>query len=595
MRIRTDKLILSLLILFSFLQADNISVTASVNTTTITLNDILSYSVKISGTRKIDHLPTPEGKNFTVVNGPFKSSNIQIINGKMSTELTYTWQLQPRQKGKLLINGFSVMLEGKKYSTQRVAVNVTKARYQSQQNNSNDPSKGRGRVFIDAIPSKKSAYVGEQIIIEYKLIYNIRVTNYGTEKAPEAKGFWIEEFPDIKNPQSNKIMIDGNQYYAATIKRIALFPTESGKLSIEPLITKCEVVLPKKKRKTNSFFDDPFFSNSIFDRTTVKRVVSSPLTLDIKPLPDYAKSDTLPGVMENVRISGKLDTTEIPRDKALTLAYNISGTGNINAVELPAPRLPDYVEVFPPKVNKTKNNQGPKIRGSATYEYVLIPHKAGKLHIPEIEYTFFDPIKEKYITENTRSFDIDVVKDKNAITVRSGLNKEEIQLLDQDIRYIMKDNVKWQKINRRFYHKPLFILINLGTLLLLIGGFGLNIQQKRVSNNPAILRKNRAMKKAREKLEQIDTLAASESLTMLDSIITGFISDRLNLPEAGLSPQNIKEALTRKKIEQQLVDETYQFLENMELYKYSPGAMENTETDLKTQCKRLLTRLSKVI
>src|SRR6056297_1338303 len=125
------KLLIILILIFATAAADDITISTSVNATNITLNDILSYSVTIEGTSKISHLPKPEGKNFTVINGPFQSSNIQIINGKMTTKKTYTWQLQPQQEGELVINGFSVMLKNKKYSADRVVVNVSKARYSS--------------------------------------------------------------------------------------------------------------------------------------------------------------------------------------------------------------------------------------------------------------------------------------------------------------------------------------------------------------------------------------------------------------------------------------------------------------------------------
>lgn len=211
------------------------------------------------------------------------------------------------------------------------------------------------------MPSKKSVYLGEQLIVEYKLVYNVQISNYGTEKLPEAKGFWLEELQEIKNPQSSKIVIDGEEFYSAVIKRIALFPTESGTLELDPMITQCEVVLPRSKRNSrsqfDSFFDDSFFSSSMFDRTTVKRVIASPLSIEVKPLPKYSSSGITPPVMENVRVTGNIDTTEITRDKALTLKYNVTGYGNINSVDFPQPELPEYAEVFPPKVNKTSRKK----------------------------------------------------------------------------------------------------------------------------------------------------------------------------------------------------------------------------------------------
>ena len=602
------KLLFVLSLLVSFGIADEISVSANVNSTNITLNDVFSYTIVVQGTRKISQVPKPEGKNFTIINGPSRSSNIQIINGKMEAKNSFTWQLQPYKEGELIINGFSIMLKKKKYSADRIIVNVGKPRYSSGNNkskNQNEQIASGGQIFLDAVASKQSAYLGEQVIVEYKLIYNMRITNYGTEKLPQAKGFWIEEFPEIRNPQSSKIIIDGVEYMSATIKRIALFPTTTGKLEIDPMITQCEVVLPQKKKKTSnsrfdSFFDDPFFGNSIFDRTSVKRVASQPLTIEVKSLPEYTSSDTIPSVMEKISISGSVDTVEILCNKALTLKYNISGYGNINAINLEKPILPDYVEVFPPKVNKVTSNKNAKIQGVASYEYILIPHKPGKLIIPPVKMTYFNPKIAKYKTVQSKAFEITVLEDKNQITINSGLNKEEIQMLDQDIRYIMKDEAKWFNKTLQFYQNKNIIMINLFSIIFLLAGMSYKVYRKTIGSNPILMRKTKAYKKALEKLNESQNLWKNknftEALPGFDSVITGFISDRLNLPEAGFGPLDFRNELNKLNIDENTTNESFQFLESMELYRYSPGSMNPADNhNLPEKCKTLLMQLSKVI
>lgn len=108
-----------------------------------------------------------------------------------------------------------------------------------------------------------------------------------------------------------------------------------------------------------------------------------------------------------------------------------------------------------------------KVQGSASYEYVVIPHKAGLMSIPPIEFTYFDPVKKRYQTLRSKKFDITVTEDKNMVSYNSGLNKEEIRILDEDIRFIVKDNVKWQRSGTAFYQNGTFVAINLASLLLL--------------------------------------------------------------------------------------------------------------------------------
>ena len=603
-------IILSLLVSSGI--AEDISINASVSSANITLNDIVSYTVEIQGSSKVSHLPSPQGKNFSIVNGPFESSNIQIINSKMETKKSFTWQLQPDAEGKMVINGFSVLVKKKKYDVSQITVNVGKPRYSSSQTRNQGDSKNKNqgqqvefssKIFLDAIPSKEIIYLGEQVIVEYRLIYSMQINNYGTEKTPQAKGFWIEEFPEIRNPKSTKIIIDGVEYMSAVIKRIAMFPTSTGELKIDPFIVQCEVIIPQKKKKRtgfDSFFDDPFFGSSIYNRTSVKRVVSQPMSITVKPLPQSSVTDGTPCVMENLKIVGEVDTMEIIRNKALTLKYKLNGIGNINAVELPKLELPSHVEVFPPKVNKQVNNRGAKINGVAVNEYVLIPHKAGNLQIPAISMTYFDSKLEKYKTVKSRQFNIKVKEDTNQITVNSGLNKEEIILLDKDIQYILKGNVKWTDAGSIFYKKKQFLLINFGSLAFLILGLGMKIYKSALGNDPVYMRKSKAMKIARDKLElgknAMENYFIPEAMSHFDSTISGFIADRMNLPEAGLGPLDFKHELENHKLDNEIVKQSFEFLENMELMKFSPEAMGKKDmTEMEKICARILTQLSKVI
>lgn len=125
-KINGIKILLAFSLLLTFGWAEDITISASLNSNNTTLNDILSYTVDIEGTNKIKDLPEPQGKNFMIVNGPFQSSNFQFINGKMSSNISFTWQLQPKAEGELTVNGFSVQYKKKKYSANRVVATVSK-------------------------------------------------------------------------------------------------------------------------------------------------------------------------------------------------------------------------------------------------------------------------------------------------------------------------------------------------------------------------------------------------------------------------------------------------------------------------------------
>ena len=146
-----------------------------------------------------------EGKNFTapsfegfnVLGGPFTStsSSVQIVNGSISrtTKNTYTYALQAAQEGTFRIGSASLTVKGSKISSEPFEIKVVpddgsysassggagggSSSQGGAQRNTNDPQVSGKDLFLRVIPSKKSAYVGEQVVLTYKLYTKVPVTS----------------------------------------------------------------------------------------------------------------------------------------------------------------------------------------------------------------------------------------------------------------------------------------------------------------------------------------------------------------------------------------------------------------------------------
>ncbi len=590
-----------LLILTSIGFSENIIITSSVDREEISLNDILTYRIDIEGTKNINHVPEPTGKNFKIVQGPSQSSNIQIINGAMEIRKSFTWQIIPIKPGELIIDGFSALLKKKKYSTQAIKVKVVIAGTNSVDINSN-LTKKTASIFLEAVPSKKNVFIGEQIVVKYNLYFRNNIRNY-SRNVPNGIGFWIEEFPAKSNPHVYEKIINGIKYHVAEIQRLAFFPTKTGKLIIDPMITECEVeVTQKRKRRSSadSFFDDPFFGNSIFNRTKVERVISNPIEIEVKSIPAFDQSDTLPGVLTNVSIKALIDTLEITQNKALTLKYILSGTGNINSISLDEPNLSESVEIFPPKTKKLINNKGTSIKGTSEYEYVIIPHEPGILKIPSMTLNYFDPDKGRYRVLKSNSFEVKVNPDKKKITSASGLRKEEIALLDQDIRFIYKESGKWRNIEKSLFTEFWFIVINTLSILLIFGALGISIHAKKIGSDYNLSRKKQAWKMALEKLNKgkvaQENSDKNDALTNFYNSIEGYISDKTNMPKSGNGVDDINLKLIEKNIDPEIIKNVSNILEKLEHARFAPGAFPDSEySTLFDNCKKIINQLNKVL
>ncbi|MFA6744135.1 MAG: hypothetical protein WCS36_08065, partial [Candidatus Neomarinimicrobiota bacterium] len=213
----------------------------------------------------------------------------------------------------------------------------------------------------------------------------------------------------------------------------------------------------------------------------------------------------------------------------------------------------------------------------------------------------FDPQTEAYRTLTTRSFNLKIDVDESARSDRSvGLSKTEISLLGQDIRFIMRENTGWRKLNHTVFSEIWFWLLNGISLSILLGAVGLRWWTDKLQSNLAFARRRQAWPRWQTRLRSMQTMLVEakevEFFTQLDQAIIGYIADRLVLPIAGLGPREIEQALNQCGIEAELLQKVLSLLKRLNEIRFLPGLAADAEPrTLLTESREIINNLSKVI
>ncbi len=606
------KQFLLLIIFVSFSFAKDIKISAYVDRTQITTDDIITFTVEVEGTTDFPNIPTPGGDDFVVISGPSQSSSIQIINGSMTSSKTVKWRLAPTRVGKLEIKSIGFKHKRKTYKTNPIFITVIdKSRKIVSGQRSQQPQKSQRQsvrsktehdLYLEATPSKITVYKGEEIDVSFDLYYK-NVKTFSRKKLPDAQGFWIEEFPARNNPDVTTEVVNGIVYKKASIQRLALFPTKTGELTIDPMIIDCEIIVPRKRHKSlfDDFFDDSFFSDSFFGSTKIKTVASHPIKINVKPLPERGKPSDFSGAVGKFSIQSTIDTLETTQDQALTLKYKISGIGNVNALKLPDLNFPKSVEVFEPKVDRKVNNKRNKIHGSVIYEYVIIPRRAGIITLPALSFSYFDPSQEKYRRVESRTFNINVHRQEKLYASQNlGLRKEEISLLGKDIRFISRENPTWYRSNSSIFSEAWFWIVNTFTLIVVLGAVGFHWWTEKMETNVAFARRRKAWSAAQKGLKEakkvMDVGDKETFFSFLDHAIIGYISDRLGLSTSGVGRQEIEIKLKERNVDVEIIKNTDSLLKRLDLGRFSSGVLSDSDCkSLFEESRNIISSLSKVI
>ncbi|RQV99036.1 MAG: protein BatD, partial [Calditrichaeota bacterium] len=541
-------LLMTGLVFRTTLPAQDIQITASVDKNPVAANQEFVYQVEVSGeSQNLPDIDLPDFSDFRVVGGPSTSSSVQIINFKISASKSYTVVLMPRETGTFKIGPASTSFKGKSYSSNVIELTVTKpttAPPQSAQprdQNQNMPEVDVSQlVFLKAMPSRKSAYVNEEITLTYKIYFRANISGYEASQLPQAVGCWVEEYPVPRRPSIYTETVNGVRFNVAEIKKVAVFPSRSGEITVSPLNLTVEVAIPRQRpRGPSSLFDD-FFSDP-FTRTVKQNISSGEVKLNAISLPVQGKPDNFSGLVGNFSITSSLDKNNITTDEALTYKVKISGTGLLKFLNTIPVQFPPDFEVFDPKVSESVDKSGNLIRSTKEFEYVLIPRIPGEQKIKSAELYGFNPSQKSYQKMVIPEYRVEVSKGKDlALTPGSGsaLSREEVRLLGQDIRFIkdVPDNLRPMG---SLPYKNIWFYLSLGCpLLVLVGAVVYRNHQEKMSSNVQYARSRRAQKMAQKRLSEAKSYLKQNKGTQfygaVSSGIVGYLADKHNRPAAGL-------------------------------------------------------------
>ena len=534
----------------------------------------------------------PEIPDFDVLFGPSISTSFsqRTVNGKTTSEssVTYTYILMAKKTGTFTISPASIKVDGSNYESNSLQIKVLPPDEASTQ----EPAAGGGRgeerpsgtgtatvsaedAFIRAIVSKNDPYEQEGFTVTFRLYTTLNVVNFGKIQFPEFEGFMVEEVNLPSNQQLQLERYNGRNYFTADLRKTLLFPQRSGQISIPRGSLEMVFSAPSGRRVST------FFGTQEVMVDVKKELITNPLSINVKPLPANRPSSYANAVGTFTLKSG-INSTAVKANEAITITWEISGTGNMKLIRNPEIEFPNNFEVYDPTVTNSLNVTTNGLTGIRKIEYMAIPRYEGSYTIPAVEFAYFDPAKNRYETLTMPAQNLQIAKgDPGSSTTASFVNRQDVKV-EQDIRFLKTDEPSYLSATTFFVGSLNYWLWYLIPLLLLIVLFVLNRKQARENANVALMRTRKANKMAIKRLKTANRyLKEQDKEHFYDEVlraIWGYFSDKLSIPVARLSRNNIEEELSRKEISEQLAGKFIEILDTCEFARYAP-AESNAEMD----------------
>ncbi len=559
--------------------------TAGVDKNPVAADDqfTLEFTVTTSGANA-RNFKTPDLSKFLVLSGPNQSTSMQIINGSVSSSQSFSYVLQPREAGKFTIGSATIEVGNNQFKSNPVELSVTKGsgqKRQQAQSPQGEPVDIGDNVFLRAVVDRSRVYQGEQITVTYKIYTRARIVNYSINKLPTMTGFWGEELQLPQQVSLSNETINGKQYQVGVLKKMALFPTQSGNLEINPMELTCQVQVQTKRRSNDifdQFFNDPFFGA----QTANVPLKSEPVKITSLPLPQNPVPESFQGAVGKFTLKAELNKRHAKTNEPISLKATISGTGNVKILEAPKLKLPSDFEQYDPKVKEEIERTGSTINGTKTFEWLIVPRYPGDKKIPALEFSYFDVGQRRYVALHTNEFNVLVEKGSaEAPQNASGLSKEDVKLLNQDIRFIKTDAGSFRKKDKELIDPVAVIMMTLIPFAAFIGL--LFHRQKALSEMSDVVsfRSRKALKIAAKKLAIAKMLLNAnkpeEFYAEVSTAMWQYVSDKLAIDRAELSVDNVTQKLQEKKVSDVLTQKIKELLESCEFARFAPGSSSQEE------------------
>lgn len=527
------------------LPGSDLRLTATVDRETVKLSECLVLTVSMSGTGAAA-APRPHLPSFTSFRN-CRGSWMQSVRSQPDSvderTVSYVCLLQPRRTGLLTIGPAAAEVGGATCTTSPITIMVV------------DDKQARGlpagngahpaRVALAAAVDRESAWVGQQVTVSYTLYAESTLFGLTLKHAPDYTGFWAEPLFDGLDLAWRADSFNHRACKAALVKKVALFPTQPGVLSVG------EMTLTGAVAGAGGTLPGAF---ELFSVSSQARSVA------VRPLPSAGRPDDFSGGVGDFTLAANLGSGNSSSREPVKLDVKIAGTGSISTVGDPQITAPAGALVLSLGSTQQVTHAGGRVAGSRTHSFAIQPRADGRCIIPAITMSFFDPGRGEYYTRSTEPGEF----------VATGVLSPAA-----DIRHIKHPS---GSITDRSVSAWFFGPFYPAGVAVFAAGLLTGRHRRRLDADRGYARRSRSNRLVRQRLsEAAKVLAAGnerEFHAALNRAVVGYVGDRYNIEAFGMTGDQLRDELLRRAVEPDTVNGVLTLIADCDTARFSPAATQ---------------------
>lgn len=330
------------------------AVIAAVDRANVELNE--SFTLKITVDTAIDVEPDASALDEDFFVGTRSQlSNTTIVNGQISRSRTWTYVLMAKREGDLVIPPIRIASE----QSEPVPIKVT------------PPSTtlpGEADIFVTTEADHTESFVQAQVLYTVK-VYRAVATRQPRLSEPSIGGVEVL-IESAGEERSYESILNGKAYNV--VERIyALFPQESGKISIAPARFEARVLR-----------DGRITGRKIYE--------SQAIDITVNPIPPppaaYPNAAWFPAKSVTLSEDWSRVPDSLPAGEPITRHVTVTALGQLSTqIPVIEPAASDSIKVYPDKPEFRDSAEASGIRAVRRDQYAMIGVSEGEVTLPGVE------------------------------------------------------------------------------------------------------------------------------------------------------------------------------------------------------------------
>lgn len=576
------KIFLTLVFLFSFgaVWAQNVDFTVKVPSP-VAVGKM--FKVEFSLNEQPESVPVmPQIDGLEVVAGPVIANRVQseYSGGKLRTvaQYLYTYTMVGRKEGVYTIPSVSVVVDGKTFKTKSTHIDVVA---ESESQTPGSSTVGPNDLILRAIVDKTEVYKGEPVRVMVKLFAkSVALADYAIAKLPSFNGFWTQEL-DTRQYGWQREKYNSQVYQTRVVREYLLYPQQSGTLQIDQFNYELMLRVILEQRQSSNLIEE-FMGGMHMTENVIVNVSSPPVKITVSEWPAGAPVD-FKGAVGNFNMTADFPQGDVYANSSANVSVKVSGSGNLPMIQAPTLSAPTSFEQYNIKTTESLSLAQSGIYGYRQYDYPIIPRAEGLYTIDPVVFTYFNPETKEYVTVKSEPHQLRVLADSTSTgasvasgTLVGGLSREDLKILEEYIRFIERGNHGLTKRKGVLMCSATYFGL-LGGLFVVFAGLLIYLQKRRKAmSNVDAMRGKKANKVALQRLKAAEnymkTDAQHKFYEEILRALWGYMSDKLNIPVAALTKENVREGLLKRNIPANVVTPYIELITDCEYAQYAPGA-----------------------